>query len=379
MQGWLGRPGQRVRAAAPHEKGRKGYGHPSKPWARTGARRHWLAASESVASRSCAGGGGPPGRLYVANSGSDDVTVIDTANNQVVDTVQVGRSPNGVAVSRKKDNLEVYVTNFDANTVSIIDSQTLEATDTVTVGRGPTAVRTDRDSTLLFVTNFNGDTLSVVDIAAEPKVWQTLKVGRAPSGIGENYDGNLLYVANNGSNNATILICNNYTDSKVPCDENPTATWEVGSRPHSVAYNWKNARVYVTNAGENTVSVLTGSILRPITVGKSPTGIAVDQEGTKAGTRAYVANFGSNTISVIDIPANQPENRVREKEIGTVAVGRGPTGVAVSQDGTRVYVTNFTDDTVSVIDAATNQVVATVMVGRAPSGIAVDPPPGQRG
>jgi YVTN family beta-propeller protein len=58
---------------------------------------------------------------------------------------------------------------------------------------------------------------------------------------------------------------------------------------------------------------------------------------------------------------------------GTVPVGAGPTGVAVTRDGSRAYVTNADSDSVSVIDTASDVVVSTIPVGDAPTYIAVTP------
>jgi YVTN family beta-propeller protein len=76
-------------------------------------------------------------KAYVANMGSNNVSVIDTANNTVTATVNVGKEPNGVSVS--PDGAKVYVVNFDSNTISIIDTATDSVTATVSVGNSPIA------------------------------------------------------------------------------------------------------------------------------------------------------------------------------------------------------------------------------------------------
>ena len=65
-------------------------------------------------------GGAPSSaqNAYITNSGSNTVSVIDTATNTVVSTIPVGISPGGVAVT--PDGSKVYVTNFLSNTVSVI-------------------------------------------------------------------------------------------------------------------------------------------------------------------------------------------------------------------------------------------------------------------
>jgi YVTN family beta-propeller protein len=62
---------------------------------------------------------------YIANTGSNDVSVIDTVTNSITKTIAVGSAPNGVAVT--KDGSKVYIAN-GGDTVSVI----AVATNTVT-------------------------------------------------------------------------------------------------------------------------------------------------------------------------------------------------------------------------------------------------------
>ena len=63
------------------------------------------------------------------------VSVIDTATNTVTATVNVGRSPAGVAVT--PDGRKVYVANrLDAGTVSVIDTATNTVTDMYAGSKG---------------------------------------------------------------------------------------------------------------------------------------------------------------------------------------------------------------------------------------------------
>ncbi|MCW0921818.1 beta-propeller fold lactonase family protein, partial [Pseudomonas sp. RG1] len=98
-----------------------------------------------------------------------------------------------------------------------------------------------------------------------------------------------------------------------------------------------------------------------IAVGGGSDGIAVSPDGT----RAYVSNSGSHTVSVIDTATNLVLKHIR--------VGNGPRWVAVSQDGTRAYVCNYDPGTVSVIDTATNQVLKNIKCGTYTRGIAFSP------
>ena len=77
---------------------------------------------------------------------------------------------------------------------------------------------------------------------------------------------------------------------------------------------------------------------------------------------AYITNAGDNTVSVIDTAANTV--------IGSpIPVGARPIGVAVTPDGSKVYITNSSQfaNTVSVIATATDTVLGSpIPVGSFP-------------
>jgi YVTN family beta-propeller protein len=66
----------------------------------------------------------------VANSGGNDVSVINTATNTVVATVNVGLLPQGIVIS--PNGALAYVANGNSNTVSVINTATNTVVATVT-------------------------------------------------------------------------------------------------------------------------------------------------------------------------------------------------------------------------------------------------------
>ena len=56
---------------------------------------------------------------YITNQGSHDVSVIDLAQDRVVATVPVGKSPAGVVAASATGR--VYVSNPDSKSISVID------------------------------------------------------------------------------------------------------------------------------------------------------------------------------------------------------------------------------------------------------------------
>ena len=75
---------------------------------------------------------------YVANGGSNTVSVINTSTNKVVNTVTVGSRPFGVAITA--NGSFAYVVNDSSNSVSVIKTATNKVVKTVTVGSGPVGV-----------------------------------------------------------------------------------------------------------------------------------------------------------------------------------------------------------------------------------------------
>ena len=87
-----------------------------------------LPPTTSITNAPVTAGSGPSGAAvagglaYVINYDSNNVTVIDTATNQFVKTLDVGTGPLSVAASPQRNR--VYVSNSLSNTVSVIDATT---------------------------------------------------------------------------------------------------------------------------------------------------------------------------------------------------------------------------------------------------------------
>jgi YVTN family beta-propeller protein len=133
----------------------------------------------------------------------------------------------------------------------------------------------------------------------------------------------------------------------------------VGRAPRAVAVAEQTRRVYVANAGDNSLSVLdarTGALLRTIPVGAAPTAVAVD-EPTR---RVFVAEAGANSVRVLDARTGAT--------LRTVVVGAAPTALAVDVPIGRVFVANSADNSVSLLDAYSGALLRTVRVGTGPQG-----------
>jgi YVTN family beta-propeller protein len=113
------------------------------------------------------------GKVFITNSGSDSVSVIDAKTDRVIATIPVGANPHGIAAVINDDengnntldsNLllkfpYMYVANTDSNTVSVIDAKTNKVVATIPVGANPH--RLDLFMSTVYVTNSGSDSVSV--------------------------------------------------------------------------------------------------------------------------------------------------------------------------------------------------------------------------
>jgi len=165
--------------------------------------------------------------LFVANSGSDDVTVIDPRTRSVVTTIAVGYGPVGawpgaddvmyvdneqegsisaidvasLAVVRTFElgfmpgmaalapaGDELWVTDAEHGAITFWSLATGEATGAAPTGAGAHGIVFTPDGETAFVTNQHANTLSVIDVATR-KVAATLTMDGAPNGLVLRPDG----------------------------------------------------------------------------------------------------------------------------------------------------------------------------------------------
>ncbi|MDQ3180763.1 MAG: YncE family protein, partial [Acidobacteriota bacterium] len=95
-------------------------------------------------------------KIYVANSGSGNVTVIDGTNNSTT-TVAAGSTPVAVAINSVTN--KIYVANADSNNVTVIDG-TNNSTQTVAAGSQPNAVAVNSETNKIYVTNLDSNNIT---------------------------------------------------------------------------------------------------------------------------------------------------------------------------------------------------------------------------
>jgi YVTN family beta-propeller protein len=137
---------------------------------------------------------------------SGTVSVLNTANNTIVNTIEVGLHPTGMALSPSGGRL--FVTNANSDTVSVIDTasdtlvKTLQVGDsgpnrTPLLGSSPNAVTVSPNGRTLFVANAAENAVAIVDADArgDNPVRGLIPTGWYPTAVAIDASGEQLYVA----------------------------------------------------------------------------------------------------------------------------------------------------------------------------------------
>ncbi len=132
----------------------------------------------------------------------------------------------------------------------------------------------------------------------------------------------------------------------------------------TIAADPKYDTVFLTNFNGGNVTVLnatTQEVQRTIALPRGPAGIAV----VPATGTVYVADYTDANVSVI--------SGATDRVVKNITVGIHPEGFAYDGKDQRLYVSNLGSDNVTGIDVDTNKAVTTVKVGTEPLTIQYDP------
>ena len=204
----------------------------------------------------------------------------------------------------------------------------------------------------VWVANEGADSLSVID-AATNAVAMTLTGIKGPHNVQVGHEGSVVYA----TSSADLVMAID------PATYGITATAPTGPHPAHVI-EAPNGKVYVTNAGDGTVSIYRAQGLVP--AGRIPLGgMPHGQRPAAGGSIIVVANMMDGALDLIDPAADQP--------MGTVPVGTSPVQVAVSADGRYAYTGISDPPSVVKVDVSQRKVIGNAPVPNTPVQLYLSP------
>jgi YVTN family beta-propeller protein len=253
--------------------------------------------------------------LAVVSIGSNSVTFIDTATNQVKQTVYVGRSPHEAFFT--PDDGEVWVTVRGENYVQVIDGATYEKKDKIYVGDGPGMTIFRPDGKYGFVCSSFIPETKVVDVQSHQVVASVPQASPFCPNIAATPDGSQVWETLKDTGKTEVFRAQPPFDVLATLDTGPITNHV------NIVRNKNGQFAYITVGGENVVKVYTTT----------------------------------------DTP----------QLVATIPTGELPHGIWPSGDGTRIYIALENGTGMQVINTLTNQVVATLPGGQAAQALVYVP------
>ncbi|WP_405631755.1 hypothetical protein [Streptomyces sp. NBC_01174] len=299
----------------------------------------------------------------------------------------------------------VYVPNTNSNTVSVIDPATYKVVETIPVGNQPQHVVPSWDLKTLWVNNDLGDSLTAID-PATGKAGRTLDVSDpynlyfTPNGkyavVMASMDRELVFRDPQTMKVAKTVPVNcagvNHADFSadgryfiVSCEFSgellkvDTEKMEVigeqklpkeGAMPQDVKLSPDGSAFYIADMMADGMWVLDGKAFttpKLLPTGKGAHGLYVSRDSRQM----YVTNRGEGSVSVFDFGKDKLTGKWHLPDGGSPDMG------GVSADGKVLWLSGRYDAEVYAIDTRSGKQLARIPVGSGPHGLAVYPQPGR--
>jgi YVTN family beta-propeller protein len=301
-----------------------------------------------------------PPRVFVPNSESNTVDVVDQRTFRVVRHFAVGVLPQHVVPSY--DLKTLYVTNDESNSLTAIDPRNGRVLRTIRVA-DPYNMYFTPDGRYAIVVAERLRRLDFRDVHSF-ELHKSLSVGtcKGVDHIDFSADGSYL-IASCEFSGRMIEV-----DVKRERVVGELVLPHAGAMPQDVKVSPDGRVFYVADMASNGVWELTGKPFRRIgflATGKGAHGLYPSRDARLL----YITNRGEGSISVLDF--------AKRKLVAKWWVGGSPDMGGVSADGTVLWVTGRWNARLYAISTRTGKLLASIPVGAGPHGACVWPQPGR--
>ena len=307
--------------------------------------------------------------VFVANLGSNTVSMLDAASGAVMAAIAVAPHPNTLAVATTAGRVFAVsddVTPDDAGRVSVLDAASGRPLRTVAVGRGTHALAVHERTGRVFVTNGSDASVSVLDVHSG-RVLRTVPLEFVPSAMAmdERTDRVFLLTGAPGFQPFPTVV------SLLDAQSGRVLRTQPAELPATaIAVDERTGQAFVANSHDGTVLVLDGrtaSVVRSVAVAWTPGALAVDEHTG----HIVVANAYDNSVSLVEAASGHV--------VRTVPLALPPRAIVVDQRRDRVvvltreeFVPSAPAGQVVVLDGLTGRLLHTAAVGAEVSAVALD-------
>jgi YVTN family beta-propeller protein len=306
-------------------------------------------------------------KLYVTNSGGDDVTVVDLTTRKPVGAIKVGPNPHGLAASAAQDVILVTIEGGQKGELVWLDPSKDEVIRRLKVGFAPNALAVTPDGKLAYVPT-SKDFYEVIDLEKAKIVGRVFTGGR-PHNTACSPDGKWMFLAPMGPPKRVTVV---EAETHAPAG---TIVFSNIVRPIAVSPDGKRLYAQVDGLiGFEVADVASRKMIRRVAAELSPEarkkhsrshGIAVRPDGKEV----WECDVEHHEVHIYDVTGDRP------KQVATVPMGGSVYWLTFQPDSAFCYVSVLSRNEVAVVDTRRREVVARIPVGRAPKRLLVVSPP----
>jgi len=306
---------------------------------------------------------GFPERVYVPNSGSDTVDVIDPKTFKIIDHFAVGKQPQHVVPSY--DLKTLWVLNDQGNSLTRIDPATASKLDTIPVA-DPYNMYYTPDGRYAIVV---AEALRRLDFrdAQTMKIVESVRVPcRGVDHMDFSADGRYLIASCEFSGEMVkVDVATRKLVGTLKLPEVPG-----GAMPQDVRITPDGSIFYVADMMSNGVHEIDGATFK--IVGFVPTGKGTHGLYFSRDSKwLYISNRGEGTISLLDV------NTRTVATTWKIPGGGSPDMGGVSADGKVLWLSGRYNAEVYALDTTDGHLLARIPVGKGPHGLCIYPQPGR--
>ncbi len=236
--------------------------------------------------------------LYVACHHANRLEVIDVMSHRVSESVSLGAGLGPTELLYLRRNGYLYITMRESNSVVVLDPLSKSILQVIEVGKGPWGIATDPEERFVYVACSLSDEVFVIDPFGQ-RVVGRIAVGGEPRYLVA--DRRYLYVSNYRT--STVALVDRSTLRRVASIYCPLRPGRMAAGP---------MRVYVAGEGSADLSLLdplVRTVVRRIPVGGGPAGLALDRRRKIL----YVGLSSEGVVRAVDLVK---ERERAEVEVG---------------------------------------------------------------
>jgi len=258
-------------------------------------------------------------RYYISNEAENTLDVVDAKSLKVTRHIPLSGHPNNVAISR--DGKRVYVAIVQApGAVDVVDTVALEKVKTLPMKGGVHNTYVTPDGRYVIAGSILGRLLTVIDQKTEQPVWELpFDNGVRPIAFEKNADGStrrMFVQLSNLHGFAVVDFASHKEVTRVNLPDGPPGKKPDidGTPSHGIGVSPDGKTLWVNSSLNNKVYVYSLpdlKLVKGVDVGRTPDWLTFTPDSRKI----YVSNAGANSVSAIDVKSMREVARIKVGQV----------------------------------------------------------------